>query len=593
MSNYWNLRVGRRKVLAGSAVGGLGLAAASVVGCGGGSKGSGSSSSSAANTAYSLDKAQPGGTLRFLTTYDVDTLDPIVAKSFKTNYIAGFVYSRLLKFKAGINGLATGEVEGDAAATWENPDDTTLILHLRPGMKYDPRPPTNGRVLTSEDVVASYEKYAASSAYRTDLVNSLNKSAPITSLRAIDSSSIEIKSAFPDATLLSVLAFAFEIHVLPKEAYSGGFDPNTEVRGTGPFTLEKYTPSVGWSFKKNPSFYGAPKLPLMDAIEMPIIADQAQAEAQFKAKNVWFGAVPAVDILSFKNELPDTRINLGGPGAGGPTLSFSWRPSQPFKDVRVRRAMSMLIDRNAFIDTFNDVQNFKSAGVTMRPYWSSPVGAGFGAYWLDPQDDKKFGASNQYFKLNIDAAKQLLSAAGVSSSTQIPLTTLATVDYGRDWSQRAEALAAMLSKGGLNVKINAVDYSSVWIPSYLRSHGDFDGIAMYPNGNRADPGQWLNVFLASTGANNQVATQFPELDDMIAKQGRELDHTKRVALIQDIQRYLVENMVTVPQGGDVDAPGLSWNGLNGPGNVFVWAGNTYSVGGETYPLYWIDNRLKG
>jgi ABC-type transport system substrate-binding protein len=221
------------------------------------------------------------------------------------------------------------------------------------------------------------------------------------------------------------------------------------------------------------------------------------------------------------------------------------------------------------------------------------MGAGFGAYWLDPEDDKKFGASNQYLKLNVDEAKKQLSAAGLTSSTQIPLTTLSTTDYGRDWSQRAEALAAMLSKGGLNIKINAVDYSSAWIPSYLRSHGDFDGIAMYPNGNRADPGQWLSVFLSSGGANNQVANQFPELDDMIAKQGKELDRTKRLAQFQDIQRYLADNMVICPQSGDVDAVGLSWNGLNGPGNVFIWAGNTYSIGGETWPLYWIDSRLKG
>jgi ABC-type transport system substrate-binding protein len=212
---------------------------------------------------------------------------------------------------------------------------------------------------------------------------------------------------------------------------------------------------------------------------------------------------------------------------------------------------------------------------------------------LDPQDEKKFGSSSQYLKLNVAEAKKLLSAAGLSSSTQIPLTTLSGTQYGRDWSQRGEALAAMLAKGDVSVKINAIDYSSVWIPSYLRSHGDFDGIAMYPNGTRADPGQWLSVFLHSAGANNQTDINFPELDAMIEKQGRELDRIKRIALFHDIQRYLTENMVTVPQGGDADAVGLSWNGLNGPGSVSIWAGNTYSVGSETYPLYWIDQKLRG
>jgi peptide/nickel transport system substrate-binding protein len=593
-SSYWSRTLSRRKVIAASTAGGIGLAAASVVGCGGGSDNGGSQGSSGSSSeSYSLDKAQSGGTLKAITTYDVDTLDPITAKSFRTNVIAAFVYSRLLKFKPGINQLATGEVEGDAVEKWETPDDTTLILHLRSGVKYDSRPPTSGRAMTTEDVVSSWEKYAAESSYKGDLVNSVNKAAPITSFRAIDSSSIEIKTAFPDATLLPVLAFAFELHILPKEAYSGGFDPNTEVRGSGPFTLTSYKPSVGWSFAKNPNYYGAPKLPLVDGIDMPIIADQAQAEAQFKAKNVWWGAVPAVDILSFKNELPDTKLDLGGPGAGGPTLSFSWRASQPFKDVRVRRALSMLIDRAAFIDTFNDIESFKAAGINLNAYWNSPMGGGYGDYWLNPEDDKKFGSSNQYLKLNVDDAKKLLSAAGFSSSTEIPLTTLAGTQYGRDWSQRGEAFAAMLAKGGVTAKINAIDYSSVWIPSYLRTHGDFDGIAMYPNGNRADPGQWLSVFFHSAGANNQVAKNFPDLDAMIEKQGRELDRTKRIGIFQDIQRYMVENMVTIPQGGDVDGVGLKWNGMHGPGNVFVWAGNTYSAGGETWPLYWIGSPLRG
>jgi peptide/nickel transport system substrate-binding protein len=596
ISRYWSKRLSRRRVIATSTAGGLGLAAASMIGCGGGNgNGSGAQTDSGSQKAapYSLDKAQSGGTLKAITTYDVDTLDPIVTKSFRTNVIASYVYSRLFKFKPGINQRATGEVEGDAVEKWENPDDTTLILHLRQGMKFDPRPPTNGRPLVAEDVVSTYQKYAADSAYKTDLVNSVNKAAPITSLRAIDSSSIEIKTAFPDATLLSVLAFAFDIHVLPKEAYSGGFDPNTEVRGTGPWTLTSYKPSVSWSFAKNPNYYGAPKLPLMDAIEMPIITDTAQAEAQFKAKNVWWGAVAATDIVSFKKELPDTHIDLGGPSAGGPALSFSWRPNQPFKDVRVRRALSMLIDRDAFIDTFFDVENFKSIGVTLGSYWNTPLGAGFGDYWLDPKDDKKFGTSNQYLKLNVAQAKQLLSAAGFANGMQIQLTTLAGTQYGRDWSQRAEAFAAMMAKGGVEVKINAVDYTSVWVPSFLRSHGDFDGIAMYPNGVRADPGQWLSVFYHSAGANNQTANNFPELDAMIEKQGRELDRTRRISLFADIQRYMVENMISIPQGGDADATGLTWNGLHGPGQVFIWAGNTYSAGGETWPLFWAEKSLKG
>lgn len=584
----------RRRLLRGAA-GGTGVSALLLAACGGdGDKSSGGQIEVGGGVKTTdTDSAKPGGTLRYVLAYDVDTLDPIRTKSFRTQVVGSYTYSRLLKYKHGKGEPGNGEVEADSILKWEQPDPLTLIMTLRDNMKLDQRPPTNGRVLTTEDLVLSWEKYEADNVYKADLSRAASKNAPITSFKALDDKRIEIKSAFPDAQLIPVLAFAFDVWILPKEAFNGGFDPATTMRGTGPWTLERYLPSVGWSFKKNPNYYDAPQYPLADGVEIPIVTDTAQAEAQFKARNIWWGAVPATDILSVYGGLKDqTRIDLEPPPVTGPAISFSWRENSPFRDKRVRQALSMMIDRDTFIEVFNDLKKFQAAGVKMRSYWTAPYGAGYGPFWLDPKDSA-FGPSANNYKLNIDEAKKLLTAAGFPNGLETTMTWVAGSTYGRDWDQRAETLMAMLSRGGIKVNANPVDYSAVWVPQYLRAAGNFDGLAMYPNGARGDPGQWLGVFLSSAGANNQVGKMFPELDALITKQRAELDRQKRIAVFHDIQRWCADNMPVSPQGGHTDSPSLAWKGLRGPGIYSPWAGNSYSYGVELYPYYWIEDSLRG
>jgi ABC-type transport system substrate-binding protein len=187
-------------------------------------------------------------------------------------------------------------------------------------------------------------------------------------------------------------------------------------------------------------------------------------------------------------------------------------------------------------------------------------------------------------------AKQLLAAAGFPTGLETPFTFLAGAQWGRDWGQRAEALMAMLAKGGIRCKPNPVDYNAVFIPQYLRSRGDFDGMAMQRTGSRGDPGQFWSVFFSSTGGSTQVGENFPELDNLIVRQRRELDLQRRVALNHDIQRWWAEQMPAVPQGGHVEEPVLSWKGLHGPDYHYIWPGG--DLGAEAFPHYWLDETLR-
>ncbi|HET7876110.1 MAG TPA: ABC transporter substrate-binding protein, partial [Methylomirabilota bacterium] len=96
-----------------------------------------------------------GGTLT-LRGADPLHFDPMLTSNFKTHAALSFTHSRLVKHKAG-PGVQWGTfpLEGDLAESWTQPNETTYVFKLRRGVRWQPKPPVNGRELTAEDVVYS------------------------------------------------------------------------------------------------------------------------------------------------------------------------------------------------------------------------------------------------------------------------------------------------------------------------------------------------------------------------------------------------------------------------------------------------------
>jgi peptide/nickel transport system substrate-binding protein len=93
-----------------------------------------------------------GGILR-VRGYDLPHFDPHLTLNFKTNNTLSFVYSKLVRHQVGAGVTPeTFTVEPDLAERWEEPDGTTLVFHLRRGVRWHNKPPVNGRELTAEDV---------------------------------------------------------------------------------------------------------------------------------------------------------------------------------------------------------------------------------------------------------------------------------------------------------------------------------------------------------------------------------------------------------------------------------------------------------
>jgi len=100
-----------------------------------------------------------GGTLS-LRLWDPPHFDPHLTISYKTHIIYSFTHSRLLKNKAGPSVIpGTFPIEGDLAESWTQPNELTYVFKLRRGVRWQNRPPVNGRELTAEDVVYSVERF--------------------------------------------------------------------------------------------------------------------------------------------------------------------------------------------------------------------------------------------------------------------------------------------------------------------------------------------------------------------------------------------------------------------------------------------------
>jgi len=606
--NYWSHRISRRNALRGAALGSAGLAGAVLIGCGGdddagvtdasgGGGGGGGSTATATAAATSAPTTAPepksGGTFKSFSAYDIDSFDNHTSPTYKTFSMNTYTHSRLVRYKVGVDGAdATGEVEGDLAESFEQTDDTTVIFKLRKGLPWDQRSPTNGRDLDSEDVIASWDRHRDGGAYRSVLANEVEPSAPIVSMEAPDANTVVMKLARPDSLTLPIMAYYLSgLWILPKEAAQGGYDPQSEVRGNGPFILDSHTPSVEFKMVKNPDWWGGPDHPRFDAIDLPIIEDVAQREAQFRAGNIYLNGPNPAAFPQIVKEVEGTELFTGPATFAGASMGYNFIPESGFTDLRVRQATSMTQDRDTFANIFLGVDDYAEVGLNLTPKWNTPVSPGYGPFYLDPKGpDFGPGALNLFH--NIPEAVKLLSAAGYDDSNPFEFDLIwPGTRYGSEWPTAMETLQSMASDAGIKINLVPIDYTTEWIlkteknseglrtgGGYFRSYTQFEGptnksaAMMNPSGGRSTTGEWLSTFYTSGGPNNQVGHNFPELDAMVVKARGTSGFEGQVEQYHAIQRYMMENVVVQPFYPRAEGTGIKWNGLVGPGDTKAWGG---------------------
>jgi ABC-type transport system substrate-binding protein len=600
---YWgklaNSRLSRRRALGAAGAVGVGAAAVAAVGCGGGSSGgTGGGTEGTGLLSQAVDttkQAKSGGIYRSLTGSDVTNFDPLSSQSFTTQVASGYMYSRLLKIVPGIGKSSTGDVEADLAESWEISEDKLQItLHLRQNVKWDARAPTNSRPVVADDVVFSWNKFASLSPYAGVLANSKSKDAAVLSLTAPDSKTVVVKLGFPDAAALTMLGSSAALYIMPKES-DGGFDPKGTTRGSGPWVLDEYKPSGGFTYAKNPNWYRS-DIPFLDKVDYPIVPEYASQLAQLRAGNVYGGVgVHAEDILQTKSDLPDLILRQGSFNRLWYNSWFGYSGNSPFKDKRVRQAWSMSYDRDLWIETIAATADFVKAGLPVSTRWHSHFPSGLEGWWVNPQDEKAFGPNAKYFKFDPTSAKQLLSAAGFANGPDAQAAYIATLQYGTTFPNQCQIQIGFANDVGFKTKVSNPDYQTDWLNKYYYGKGTFDGIALGADNPELDPGVFTFLRFHPSGGRfkgfsvdgSDPSKGDPTVTGIIEKMRQEFDVAKRKDLAKQYQQYMADAMYAIPFPGQAAPFALSWPALGNSG-VYNVGGEGYGAGTETVPFLWLD-----
>ncbi|HLF76203.1 MAG TPA: ABC transporter substrate-binding protein, partial [Dehalococcoidia bacterium] len=613
-SSYWQRfalsRLSRRRAIASTGAGVLG--AAFLAACGGGDSGGGEkapvTTSSLLHTSVdSTSQAKSGGTLKHFFTADLTHADALLSNSSSTvNQISVFAYPRMLKFTSVLAPkLNSGDqVEGELAGSYEtSPDKLTITFKLREGLKWDSRAPTSGRVIDTSDVLYSWKKFAAVNASAVNLAYDATRSpgAAIESVTAPDAKTVVMKLKAPDAALLTLLAGWDQWYIMPKEA-DGGFDPKTIVRGHGPWMLEEYRPSAFLNWVKNPDYY-VKNRPFPDRLEMPLVTEYAARLAQFKAGNIHTDVVLASqqDVVQLKRDIPGTAVlqNPTFSPVSSPNIYFGYEGNSPFKDVRVRQAMSMALDREAYADAIENRPGFEKDGLPIEVAFNSVLSAGWPGYWMDPKDSKTFGDSAKYLQFNAAEAKKLLTAAGHPNGVEFDFFFNRENTYGATYARTVEIYAAMFADVGLKAKLQGQPYAlwlANWHYGYLPKDFEagkvkgFNGIGLAAERTRYTPAISLyglmhpegDAFHGATTDGNNAVKGDPKLTADLAKLRQETDREKAIALTRDVIRYATQNAYYVPKPSNAKFFTVWWPAIGNLGSF-----NSSTVGANI----WAETRI--
>jgi peptide/nickel transport system substrate-binding protein len=542
--SYWSAArrkaLTRRRLLGAVAAGSGAILGSGLIACGGQKKSGPAASTGGQQPTAPAETARSGGTLNAYLPFNAP-LDPQKASAQPQRAVAG-VYSRLFRFKAAADPkvINNHDLESDLALSAETTDATTWTIKLRPDAKFANIAPVNGHAVEAEDVKSSFMR-ALDQATPNPNRGQIGMIDP-TQIQTPDKTTVVFKLKFPYAPFNRTLASPAYSLILPREALAGSYDPAKVVIGSGPFTLESFAPDVAYVYKRNPDYFVKGQ-PHVDGMRIAVVPDASQQLAQFSAGNI-DEYLPGIDDLeTAKQRNPKATVIVGNNGSPNPVFWQMGDPSSVFQDVRVRRAFSMALDRDALAKVIYGGQAVASVFIpTYMGKWSLGVG----------DLDQSVG---QYYKYNPTEAKKLLEAAG-ATNLQLRFAMVVNGPGGFAptpiYRKQAETINNMLNAVGTKTNLVSIDYNKDYVDSGKgSSQGYYDKDMIIDGGfspyTEAD--EWLYSYFHSKSTNSHTNVKDPTLDAMIDKERTIIDEAQRVKAVLDIQRYVADKLYILASVG--------------------------------------------
>jgi peptide/nickel transport system substrate-binding protein len=513
-------RLHRRQVVRGGAALTAGSAAAMLLACGGdgnqaGTPASSSGTAPAQGTAVAAATQAPkrGGRIGLNYQDNTNNLNPAIDVGQRLAMGAYHSYDRLISQRMGKD--TAKEYVLEAAQNVEQPDPTTIIFKLKPGIKFHNLPPVNGRAVAADDIVASqlYVKDETRATNRTFQVNSMQ------SVEAPDAQTVVFKLKAPNAYVFSgtQMVDPGANCIFPKEIIAN-LD-NVQI-GSGPYQLTQHAINERYMYKRFDGFRDADKgLPYIEEREYLSLKDPAAQEAAFRSEQLSIWQLPDATYADrIKRELGG-RIEMDEYETLGMMAHLNNVTKPPWNDVRVREAIYRITNRKQYLDLLE-------AGKGKVP--PGPMQLGLTEYQLTEAQTEK------YFKQDPMAARQLLNAAGFDFNRTVPILQ---INRQRD-AQAGEIMQQQYGLAGIKTQVTAIPFAE-WLNQRIRM-GDWEAyVTTFPGFD--SPYRILRwQHTTTTDVHAFAGIKDPEIDKMIEKSEVTLDRNERIKMVKDIQLAALE-----------------------------------------------------
>ncbi len=469
-------------------------------------------------------KAAPAVTMNWNLGADPKTLDPGLNGASDGGDVGNNTHEGLVREQAG-------KVIPGIADKWEtSADGKTVTFHIRKDAKW-----SDGSALTANDFVYSWKRAidpATASEYSwiweyTNVVGAQdaaegNGSVEDVGIRAVDDNTFEVTLKNPADYFVSLMSFYHFMPVKQSSVEAGADgawakDPELAV-SNGPFYLTSYTIGDGLTLTKNPHYWAADDVKI-DVINVKFIDDQSTAYTAYNAGEFDFlNDVPPTEVPRLVAENPEFYIF---PLLGTYYYNFNM-DLEMWKDVRVRQARTMAIDREQITDVMAK-GNVPAAGF-VPPGFVDNNGKDFfetaGTYGISTDDG------------SVEEAKALLAEAGYPDGAGFPKFTL-LYNTSEGHKKVAEMVQEMWKT---NLGIECTLENQEWaVFQDTRTAGDFELARGGWITDFLDPMGLLAIFVSGNSYNDPNYSN-ADYDDLMAKANASngKDHYEALYAAQEI-----------------------------------------------------------
>jgi peptide/nickel transport system substrate-binding protein len=407
---------------------------------------------------------------------------------------------------------------GVLAESWEF-QGKRWVFKLKKGIKFH-----NGASLTSKDVAFSIDRM------KNDKASLQGPNfKDVTEVQTPDDQTVIFVMKEANAIFLDRLENRFIVSKAAADKYGDKLDQNPI--GTGPYKYVSYQRGGNFVFTRNDDYWGG-KADIKEVVFRKVTEEAARIAALEAGQADFINNVPVHEVARLQRH---SRVKIDQiEGLRMFFLAFNVA-HKPFDNKLVRQAVNYSVDAPAIVKNIFDGIGYPLNG----PVGANVIGA-------DPKLKR--------YPYNPGKAKELLAQAGFPNGCDVPLYYSA----GRYPNDRevCQVVAAQMVKGGFRVELISQEWAQFWgkegvnggrLPFYYIGRGSLtDADTLYDQYFR-------------TGTTKRANYSNRELDKLIEEQQKTPDQKKRIALLQQAGKILMEEAPFVPLYNLADIYGAARN----------------------------------